>query len=141
MMLMSGELPVLGASHSRAEGTRDLARGWNVLLFWGGPLAWMAVVDVAGQVFRLSFLLFGALLLVGTVWFGALCLVNAVRCGRTHCWVDGTLLPVLAVVGGLNLTDVVRISWGSYLVAFWVILVASIICECVVGSYPRSPGS
>jgi hypothetical protein len=100
-------------------------------------VAWMLVVDVVGQVFHLSFDLFGILLVAGTIWFGLLCLLNAWRCGRAHCWIDGTLLPALAVVGGLNLVRVLSLSWLTYLDAFWAILLVSIVVECVVGSYPR----
>ena len=117
--------------------THDLARGWNVVLFWGGPLAWVILASIAGQVLRLSFDQLGVLLITGTVWFGAICLFNALRCGRSHCWFDGTLLPALAVVGGLNLLNIVSLSWGTYLSAFWLILIGSVVVECVVGSYPK----
>lgn len=133
---MTAQIRMVGATTATPrEG--DLARGWKVLLFWGGPLAWMVAVSFAGPFWKFSFQFFGGLLVLGTVWFGALCLVNALRCGRSHCWVDGTLLPALAVVGGLNLFQVLHLSWATYLSAFWSILVLSIVLECIVGSYSR----
>jgi hypothetical protein len=134
---MTADVAVAVVGSRPAGRARDLARGWNVILFWGGPVAWMLLVDVAGQLLHLSFDLFGILLVVGTVWFGLLCLTNAWRCGRSHCWIDGTLLPALAVVGGLNLVGILTLSWLTYLDAFWAILIASLVVECVVGSYPR----
>jgi hypothetical protein len=129
------KLPLYHRPNAAAAPTRDLARGWNVVLFWGAPLAWMVLAQVANAVLRLSFEQFGFLLVLGTAWFGASCLVNALRCGRTHCWVDGVFLPALAVVGALNLASLVGLSWTTYLSAFWGILVASFVAECVLGSY------
>jgi hypothetical protein len=131
------ELPMFRGGERAAARSRDLARGWNVLLFWGGPLAWILVSSVADQIARLSFEEFGVLLVIGTVWFGAICLVNALRCGRSHCWIDGTVLPPLAVIGGLNLAAIVRLSWSTYLSVLWLILIGSIVVECIVGSYPK----
>ncbi|MCI4348136.1 MAG: hypothetical protein L3J97_05900 [Thermoplasmata archaeon] len=138
---MIDELPIYHDERAAPSATRDLARGWNVLLFWGGPLAWVLLASVADLLLRLSFDQFGILLVIGTAWFGTICLVNALRCGRSHCWIDGVLLPLLVVVGGLNLMNIVHLSWGTYLSAFWSILVASVVVECVVGSYPRSRSS
>jgi hypothetical protein len=132
------ELPMVAADGSSVPRRRDLARGWNVLLFWGGPLAWIIGSSLAGPLLHLSFTEFGSLLMVGTAWFGGICLLNALRCGRVHCWIDGTLLPALAVVGGLNLAGLIAVSWSSYLSALWLILLASILVECIVGSYPRT---
>ncbi len=78
----------------------------------------------------LSFTQVGVLLILGTSWFGVSCLVNALRCGRAHCWVDGLLLPALAVIGGLNLLAIATLPWSSYLSAFWLILLASVAFVC-----------
>lgn len=131
-------LPTVGAPRAGGPAPRDLATGWTLLTFWGGPLAWMVGASLLGPLLRVPSAEFGALLLVGTLWFGASCLVNALRCGRTHCWVDGVLLPVLAAAGGVNLALGPRFSWEVYLSAFWGILVLSFALECAVGSYPGS---
>ncbi len=106
-------------------------------MFWGGPLALVLTAWIGGQLLWLSFTQVGVLLILGTAWFGVSCLVNALRCGRVHCWVNGLLLPALAVVGGLNLLAIVTLPWSTYLSAFWLILLSSIILECVSGSYFR----
>jgi hypothetical protein len=138
---MTTELPLYGAGPTARGQRRDLARGWTVLLFWGGPLAWMVAASVAGPTLRLSFEQSGLLLVSGTAWMGSLCLVNALRCGRSHCWIDGVLLPALAVTGALNLTRIVNFYWSTYVSAFWLILLASVIVECLAGSYPRARSS
>jgi len=134
----SKELPLVDSSGRSAPATRDIARGWRVLAFWGGPLALILIASVGGQLLPLSFTQVGVLLILGTGWFGIICLVNALRCGRVHCWVDGLLLPALAVVGGLNLLAIVALPWSTYLSVFWLILLASIVLECVSGTYFRS---
>jgi hypothetical protein len=130
------ELPLLRQDTRGAPETRDIARGWNVVLFWAGPVVWIVVASSLGQSIPLPFAEFGILLIVGTVWLGGMCLVNALRCSRAHCWVDGVLLPALAVVGGLNLSLVVHFPWTTYLVILWVIVIGSVVLECCVGSYP-----
>lgn len=134
---MTNELPMCEGHDRAALQGRDLAKGWNVLLFWGGPLSWIIISSIASPLLHLSFEEFGVLLVIGTAWFGGICLVNALRCGRSHCWIDGTLLPTLAVVGGANLARLISVSWSTYLSALWLILLGSVIVECVVGSYPR----
>jgi hypothetical protein len=109
-----------------------------VLPFWCAPLAWMIGVDIAGPLLHPSFNLFGVLPVLGTLWWSALCLTKALRCGRSHCWIDGTVLPALAVLGAFNLAKLVTVSWITYFSAFWLTLVARIVVECVGGSYPRA---
>ena len=133
-MNKSKELPTVDGSGR----SRDLAGGWRVLGFWGGPMALILIASVGGQLLWLSFVQVGVLLIIGTAWFGVSCLVNAIRCGRVHCWVDGFLLPALALVGALNLLAIVTLPWTSYLSAFWLILLASVVLECVFGTYYRS---
>jgi len=135
------EPAVLPVSASPTRKNRDLARGWNVVLFWAGPVAWIIIVSSLGVTLRLSFALLGILLIAGTVWLGGLCLVNALRCGRAHCWVDGVLLPALAVIGGLNVLAVFHLAWATYLTILWGIVLASICIECVIGSYPTPRAS
>jgi hypothetical protein len=135
------ELPVLPTSTATSRKNRDLARGWHVVLFWAGPVAWIIIASSLGVSLPLSFALFGVLLIMGTLWLGGLCLVNALRCGRAHCRVDGVLLPILAVVGGLNVLAVIHLAWATYLTILWVIVLASICLECVIGSYPTPRAS
>src|SRR5260370_41788536 len=102
----SDELPVID-SPGPSPPSRDLARGRRILWFWGGPLALVLWGSVGSQTHLLSFMQVGVLLILGTAWFGVSCRMNALRCGRAHCWVNGLLLPALAVVGGLNLLAMV----------------------------------
>lgn len=61
-------------------------------------------------------------------WMGAACLLNARRCGRTHCWYTGPfylfmILPVLTVGSGI-----VQVGpYGWFLLAAVIILGSKII--------------
>ena len=114
----------------------DWARGFTGLAVWAVPIGELAVASVLGQTHHITGVQEGALLVLGTLVFGGMCLVNALRCGRTHCWIDGTLLPALAVVGVLNLTETLSFAWNSFPPSLWGIVILSFVVECVVGPYP-----
>lgn len=117
---------------------RDLARGVWGYLIWAIPIAELVVASALGQAGVVSKVQVGILLVVGTAGFGGLCLANAIRCNRTHCWIDGTLLPALAVFGGLNLLGELGVAWTTYLQALWGIVIVSFLAECVVGPRLRA---
>ncbi len=77
----------------------------------------------------------GILWTVATLWIGLGCAWNARACGRVHCFVDGTLFPILAVVGALNVAGVIDISWNVYWGVFVVIAVASFVPEVLGRKY------
>jgi hypothetical protein len=77
----------------------------------------------------------GVLWTAATLWIGLGCAWNARVCGRVHCFVDGVLLPVLAIVGALNVASVIAISWNLYWAAFIVIIVASFVPEVLGRRY------
>lgn len=122
-------------THGPSKG--DLARGSGGLAYWGAPIAVLLLASVLGQTGTLSFAQEGLLLLGGTVWFGATCLINAVRCGRTHCWIDGVGLPALAMVAAANLLAVLSFPWSSYTSALWAVVLVSFVAEWIAGPYPR----
>jgi hypothetical protein len=49
--------------------------------------------------------------------------------------VDGVLLPVLALVGALNVATVIAFSWNLYWAAFMVIIVANFVPEVLERRY------
>jgi hypothetical protein len=71
----------------------------------------------------------GIIWTAATLWIGLGCAWNARACGRVHCFVDGVLLPVLAIVGVLNVVNAISISWNLYWAAFGIIVVVSFIPE------------
>ncbi len=71
----------------------------------------------------------------GQVWLwvpalvvmGVGCLVNAARCGRTHCYFTGPLYLLAAVFVVLSATGIVPLHPGRFLL---VVLGASCIAQC-----------
>lgn len=102
---------------------------------WVPPLALLALASALAGSGRIDSSEEGTLIVIGTSVFGALCLANALRCGRVHCWIDGTALPALAVVGLLELVGAYRFAWPTFLTVLWGIIVLGFVVECVVGSY------
>lgn len=114
----------------REESCRedDLAVGWTHWLIWRVPL----VLIVAGLVWtRLLF----ALWIPAFAVMGVACVLNAARCGRTHCYVTGPLYLLAAaylVLAALNAVPLV--PGGLLLVVFGASLLAQLL-EGRLGRY------
>jgi hypothetical protein len=115
----------------------NLVRTVSYLWIWGAPAALLFAADGAWQAHRLSATAAGALFTASTMWIGVACYLNGRRCGRTHCVIDGYLLPPLALVGLLNVAGITSLRWQSYLNIFLVIVIASFVLECCCGKYLR----
>ncbi|MDE1819368.1 MAG: hypothetical protein KGI98_00785 [Euryarchaeota archaeon] len=124
-------------SYSSSVPRHDWARGRGLLAGWAIPIGLIFVGSSGPSLGLLKFIEGGTLMVLGTAVFGLICLTNALRCGRTHCWVDGVSLPVLAVGGALDLVGWVRFSWNTYGAVLWAIVVASFLVECLAGDYLR----
>ena|ERR1022692_631138 len=115
--------------------TSDLLRPPSWVWLWCVP----ACVAIGASLLRargvLSLPAAGALWAVVTLWIGLACALNARRCGRVHCIIDGVVFPVLAAIGLLNVLGIVTFSWSVYWGAFFAVLVASFIPEVVWKRY------
>lgn len=97
---MSGQLRADGArcrSEARSSRSKDLASGLVTYgIVWGVPIAAIAAALFLDVYWRMI-IWTGALL-----WMGLACILNARRCGRTHCKFTGPfyaamVIPVLAL--------------------------------------------
>ena len=105
------------------------------LLLWGAPLALLVIAPTLASGGRVPGALEGSLVTLGAAIFGVLCLANALRCGRTHCWFDGVGLPVLSVIGGLGAAGAFAVPWGAFLSALWGAVLLSFLVECIFGPH------
>jgi hypothetical protein len=121
-----------GPSVARAH---DLVRTISFLWIWGVPAAVMVAAESAWTAHRLSATATGLLFTISTMWIGIGCYLNGRRCGRTHCLIDGYLLPPLALIGLLNLVSITAIRWQTYFKIFLLIVTASFVLECCGGKY------
>ena len=118
-------------------GRKDLLRTWSVVWIWILPAALIIFASNAYLAKFLSFTQAGVILTVSTAWIGVGCYVNSRRCGRTHCTIDGILLPLLSIVGLLDLAGVVAIGWKVYVEILILIVVLSFVPECCGAMYLR----
>lgn len=120
---------------SATDAAKDLVRTASCLWIWAAPGALLLAADATWQAHRLPAPAAGLLFTVSTLSIGIACYVNGRRCGRTHCMIDGYLLPPLGVLGLLNLVGVLSIKWQTYLTIFLLIVIASFVFECCGGKY------
>lgn len=99
----------------QANASHDLFRqraGWWV---WCPPAALIVVGSISTNGHSiLPFILDGIILVAASGWIGVACFWNARRCGRVHCAIDGVLLPLLGLVGVINLIGFIKLSWNLY---------------------------
>jgi hypothetical protein len=131
-----------GKDSSSTPKSRDLVRTSAALWIWYLPI----VVVIVGSILstsvwnghRLLATLTGVLLTLATAWIGVACYLNGRRCGRTHCKIDGILLPLLSLAGVLNLLGVTSFGWNVYSDAFWIIVFISFVPECLGMTYTHT---
>ena len=104
------------------------------LLYWGIPIA----VLVVGGIYRVEAYLWPPALL----FMGATCLLNALRCGRLHCYFTGPFFLAAATVAGLPITGLVTYSpeiwnWIGLTVVIGGILLTHL-PERIWGKYARN---
>lgn len=125
------------ADQAAPPARSDLLRTMAFIWIWGLPAALLIFANAAGQQHWLAQRTAGLLMTAAVAWIGVACFINGRRCGRTHCVIDGYLLPLLAVVGLLNVFHVVSLTWPSYLNIFWVIIIVGFVPECCGLKYLR----
>lgn len=109
-------------------GSRDLTnRRWSQFL-WAVSL--LAIV-VGGVLSSTRFVLWPA----GFIIAGVLCVANAARCGRLHCYITGPLFLLAGLVSILRGFDIVSWAWESIASVAFLGAVLGCLSECFVGKY------
>lgn len=122
---------------SEKQRKQDYSR--NILPFmigWGIPITILLSVN-----FLEAFLPAAPIILMmggAYIWMGAGCVINAMRCGRLHCYVSGPAMLIggaLIILVGFNILDLgpVRVMHISNLTVLVVAL--SFVPELFAGSY------
>jgi len=119
-----------------AKRNADWARGIRGCLTWGIPIAILLLSPEIGT--RYLVIVWPVLLTV----MGVACLLNARRCGRTHCYVTGPfflLLAGVALLYGIGLLPLGSRGWSTLSLALVIGTVG--LCfgsEWILGRY-RAP--
>ncbi|MGH8111915.1 MAG: hypothetical protein ACREPF_10095 [Rhodanobacteraceae bacterium] len=106
----------------------DLTRGVWALLFWGLPVAMV----IAGGAWRpaMGWLWTAAFALAGTG-----CLLNAARCGRTHCYMTGPLFLLAALWSLLSAVGWVPLHPNKMMWVLVGVVVLALLSEFPLGRY------
>ena len=72
---------------------------------------------------------------------GALCVANAVRCRRLHCFITGPVFLTGALLSALNAAGVTRIPWMKLGWGVVIGATAGMIIEALTGKYARGTGA
>ena len=75
---------------------------------------------------------------VGLMLAGLLCVANAARCGRLHCYITGPLFLLGGIVSALRGCGVLSWSWDTIGTLMVVGLVTAYLSECCAGKYLRA---
>lgn len=111
--------------------SRDLARGWTSWLLWGLPI----IALIVGGVWSAHLVWFWV---PAFVVMGAACLVNAARCGRTHCYVTGPLFLLAALWVLLSAWGIVPLESGPLALVVFVICSLACCAETPFGRYRQA---
>lgn len=117
-----------GSDPHDAHTTRDLTRGWSMLLFWCLPAA---MIIAGGHWYRAMGWLWAAAFALA----GAGCLLNATRCGRTHCYVTGPLFVLAALWSLLSAAGVVSLHPNQLMWVVVGVVVLAYLSEFPLGRY------
>lgn len=120
---------------SCTPGESDWARGIRGWLIWGIPIAILVISPSFGS--RYLVIVWPALL----AFMGTVCLLNAHRCGRTHCYLTGPFFLLLAGVALLYGIGVLPLGAnGWYNLCDALVIGSAVLCcvpEWIVGRYRR----
>lgn len=113
--------------------TGDLTRSAAGILIWGVPVAVLAVSAHMDGIYA------AVAWPLALSFMGVACLLNARRCGRTHCYFTGPfflLLALLSLLYGLGVLDLGRRGW-SWLSLALLLGTVALICvpEWLLGRY------
>lgn len=115
---MSGEM-------SRTPGQGDWFRGARGWLIWGIPIAILVISPSIGT--RYLVIVWPTLL----TFMGMACLLNAHRCGRTHCYATGPFFLLLAGVALLYGIGVLPLGANGWYTLCDVFGIGSVVLCCV----------
>jgi len=129
---MSGEV-------DRGRGATDWTSGFGGCMTFGIPAAILLISPTIGT--RYLVVVWPALL----TFMGVACLLNARRCGRTHCYATGPFFLILAVVAllyGIGIVPLGARGWSTLSATFAIGgLTLCCVPEWLLGRYrsPRGP--
>lgn len=130
------------SSLAGCEATDLSRRLGSLAVLWGIPIAIILATSLAESTGRIDLRWSGALWTAATAWIGLGCLVNARRCGRTHCIVLAATLVPLSVYGAFGESGILTVDWtpgGLYWRLFLLAVALAFLAECFWRRYAAVP--
>lgn len=99
--------------NEREPGNRDLLRDpLRSTLFWWLPIGGLAGLVALSSTIGVGRWTVTAVFTIAFALIGAGCTLNALRCGRTHCYFTGPLFLALALASFLQGLQLIDVGWG-----------------------------
>jgi hypothetical protein len=114
--------------------SRDwLRRPAGIILWWGIPIA----LGVSTNFLDLSLAQTAATWAAALAWMGTGCALNALRCGRRHCYVSGPVLWLGGIAAGLVAIGIIsgRNALGEVVNGTIALAALPLLAECIWGVY------
>lgn len=92
-----GDLGMTPCSAPSAKSRDWVRRPISIIFWWVLPIA----LGVSTNFWRLPLAQTGLIWAVALAWMGTGCTLNALRCGRRHCFISGPVLWLGAIAAGL----------------------------------------
>jgi len=119
---------VLPVTSKQGSQKTDLVCGRSVILLWYLP-AFALIIGLNWAAAR-AWLWIPAFLVMGVA-----CLVNAVRCGRLHCFVTGPVYLFAAIYVALAAFGLVPMRPNLFLLIVLAITICAFVAERPLGTY------
>ena len=119
---------VLPVTSKQGSQKTDLVCGRSVILLWYLP-AFALIIGLNSAAAR-AWLWIPAFLVMGVA-----CLVNAVRCGRLHCFVTGPVYLFAAIYVALAAFGLVPMRPNLFLLIVLAITICAFVAERPLGTY------
>ncbi|HET9106278.1 MAG TPA: hypothetical protein VFN79_03710 [Steroidobacteraceae bacterium] len=108
-----------------------------IILWWGIPIAF----GVSTNFLELSVTQTAAIWACAFAWMGTGCALNALRCGRRHCYISGPVLWLGGIAAGLAALGIIsgRNALGEVVNGTIAVAALPLLSECIWGVYSKRP--
>jgi hypothetical protein len=128
----------MAESEVRAPGQSARSKDWlrqpmGVMFLWGIPIA----LGVSTNFLDLSLTQTAATWAGAFAWMGTGCALNALRCGRRHCYISGPVLWFGGIAAGLVALGIIssRNALGEVVNGTIALAALPLLSECIWGAY------
>ncbi len=121
---------------NKSNAKKDLEHTNFAFWMWWCPGLLTVIGGIAYNLGLLSLTMIGTLWSILVIWMGIGCFINAKRCSRVHCKIDGIFFPVLGIVGFFGAFGVISaFNWNYYWLIFFAILFGGFLVEALWKKY------